>query len=69
MFGKVVRAHTSAFVHYWEGKRVGMTSRGHLCNVDEEARVGDWIASMVNEQAALILREGPSGAYSLVGKA
>lgn len=68
-FGLTAVPHCFKFMPYWQGKAVGMTSRGHLCNVDKEARVGDWIAMTAHHPTALVLREAPGGAYSLVGQA
>jgi hypothetical protein len=67
IFQSTAMAYAGPWTTQWEGKTVGMTSRGHLCNVDEEARVGDWIGMTVNSATAVTLREGPGGAYSLVG--
>lgn len=61
--------HFRPFMESWRGKTVGMTSRGHLCNVDKEARVGDWIAVTASDPTAIILRSGLGGAYNLVGRA
>lgn len=61
--------HFRPFMESWSGKTVGMTSRGHLCNVDKEARVGDWIAVTASDPTAIILRSGLGGAYNLVGRA
>lgn len=69
MFADTASAHLMHFVPYWQGKTVGITSRGHLCNVDKEARVGDWVAVTATDRSAVILRECPGGAYSLVGRA
>jgi hypothetical protein len=69
MFQNTAVSHACPFLPFWRGKTVGMTSRGHLCNVDEEARVGDWLAVTVNEPWPVILRESTGGSYSLVGKA
>lgn len=68
-FLRTAWAHLRPFMASWRGKTVGMTSRGHLCNVDKDARVGDWIAVTAFDTTAIILREGLGGAYSLVGKA
>ena len=68
-FQVTAASHACPFLEFWRGKTVGMTNRGHLCNVDEEARVGDWLAVTVNEPWPVILRERPGGSYSLVGKA
>lgn len=68
-FGLTAVAHCFKFLPYWQGKAAGMTSRGHLCNVDKEARVGDWIAMTAYHPTALVLRAGPGGAFSLVGQA
>lgn len=69
VFIDTVIEHCFKCVPYWQGKAAGMTSRGHLCNVDKEARVGDWIAMTAHHPTALVLREAPGGAYSLVGQA